>query len=161
MSKKPRKAWNELNKAMGRNHRQGISMQKIDGREFADNGDISEEFSKFFATSGHFGHEVDINSMSVPTASSQFRMEEIDENLTLDLLLGLNIRKATGGDGVSAKLLKTTAPAVAKSLTCLFNCSLRTGKIPQEWKAAIVTPVPKKGRKEDVNSYIGQCLCCL
>ena len=38
-------------------------------------------------------------------------------------------------------------------MTYLFNCSLRTGKIPQEWKAAIVTPVPKKGRKEDVNSY--------
>ena len=153
MSQKPRKAWNELNKAMGRNHHRGISMLKIDGREVSDNGAISEEFSKFFATSGHFGHKVNINSMSVPRASSRFRMEEIHENLTLDLLLGLNIRKATGGDGVSARLLKTTAPAVAKSLTHLFNCSLRTGKIPQEWKAANVTPVPKKGRKEDVNSY--------
>ena len=106
MSKKPRKAWNELNKAMGRNHFQGISMLKIDGREVADNGAISEKFSKFFATSGHFGHEVDINCMSVPRASSQFRMEEIDENLTLDLLLGLNIQKATGEDGISARLLK-------------------------------------------------------
>ena len=39
---------------------------------------------------------------------------------------------------------------LAKSLTQLFNYSLRTGEIPEEWKAANVTPVFKKGRSQQL-----------
>ena len=56
-------------------------------------------------------------------------------------------------DGKSSRLLKLTAPGVARSLTQLFNYSLKTGEIPSEWKSANITPVLKKGRKEDVNNY--------
>ena len=56
-------------------------------------------------------------------------------------------------DGISSRLLKLTAPSVARSLTQLFNYSLQTGEIPSEWKSANITPVLKKGRKEDVNNY--------
>ena len=30
---------------------------------------------------------------------------------------------------------------------------MKTGEIPSEWKSANITPVLKKGRKEDVNNY--------
>ena len=56
-------------------------------------------------------------------------------------------------DGISSRLLKLTAPGIAGSLTHLFNCSLKTGEVPSEWKSANITPVFKKGRKEDVNNY--------
>ena len=71
----------------------------------------------------------------------------------LSYLGKLNIKKATGTDNISAKLLKMTASAIAESLTNLFNYSLDTGRIPSEWKSACVIPVPKKGEKELVESY--------
>lgn len=56
-------------------------------------------------------------------------------------LASLNVRKATGPDGISAKLLKMVAPVISPSLTSLFNYSL----FPAAWKEANVTPVPKSG----------------
>lgn len=86
MSHNPCKAWSELRKAMG--------MLKVDEREVTANRAISEEFSKFFATSGHFRHEVNINSMSC-SAQNKFRAGSCSRQRryrTLDLLLGLNIQ---------------------------------------------------------------------
>jgi len=33
------------------------------------------------------------------------------------------------------------------------NCSWRTGEVPEDWRKAIVTPVFKKGKKEDPGNY--------
>ena len=52
-------------------------------------------------------------------------------------LTNLNVKKATGADGISAKLLRMAAPGIATSLTKLFNYSLKTGQIPRDWKAAL------------------------
>ena len=54
-------------------------------------------------------------------------------------------------DGISSRLLKLTTPGVARSLSQLLI--VKTGEIPSEWKSANITPVLKKGRKEDVNNY--------
>ena len=69
------------------------------------------------------------------------------------LLLGLNTNKATGPDGVTARLLREAAPSISSSLSCLFNMSLKKGKLPCDWKRANVTPVYKKGEKELVTNY--------
>ena len=68
------------------------------------------------------------------------------------LLLGLNTNKATGPDGVTARLLREAAPSISSSLSCLFNMSLKKGKLPCDWKRA-VTPIYKKGKKELVTNY--------
>ena len=44
-------------------------------------------------------------------------------------------------------------PAVSSSLATLFNLSLECGKVPKEWKATRVTPIPKGGDVELVNNY--------
>ena len=46
-----------------------------------------------------------------------------------------------------------SAPVISKSLTSLFNASLKLGQFPQEWKEANVTPVPKNGDNELVTNY--------
>ena len=55
----------------------------------------------------------------------------------------MDTSKAVGMDMVSAKLLKMAAEGITWSLISRFNFSLETGRIPLEWKAAIVTTVPK------------------
>ena len=68
-------------------------------------------------------------------------------------LTNLNVKKATGADGISAKLLRMATPGIPTSLTKLFNYSLKTRQIPRDWKAAHVTPVHKKDVKELAENY--------
>ena len=69
------------------------------------------------------------------------------------MLWDLNVRKSTGVDGISARMLKMAAPAISESLTRLFNTSLETGQIPSQWKEANVTHVRKGGNNLLVKDY--------
>ena len=69
------------------------------------------------------------------------------------VLEALDVTKATGSDGIPARLLKETAEVIAPSLCCLFNKSLNTGTLPDEWKLANVVPVHKKGNAEYTENY--------
>jgi hypothetical protein len=62
----------------------------------------------------------------------------------LKLLRELKTNKATRPDGVSARLLKESAESIADTLVYIFNTSLQTGEVPQDWKEALVTPITKK-----------------
>ena len=69
------------------------------------------------------------------------------------VLRNLDNSKAHGPGGIPARLLTETAYQIAPSLCDLFNKSLRTGVVPQDWKLANVVPVYKKGDKEHVENY--------
>lgn len=77
------------------------------------------------------------------------------------ILCTLNANKATGPDSLSAKLLKECAAELAPSLTALFNLSLSLSTVPDQWKAAHVTPVFKKGDKELCCNYRPISLLCI
>ena len=58
-----------------------------------------------------------------------------------------------GCDGISPKMLKSTAENSASPLAMLFNLSISTGNYPSAWKKARVVPVPKSGDPSLVNNY--------
>ena len=68
-------------------------------------------------------------------------------------LRSLHVSKASGPDGISARLLKETAEQIAPSLTLLYNQSLETGEFPGAWKLANIVPIYKKGNKDHVGNY--------
>lgn len=61
----------------------------------------------------------------------------------LHQLKTMNANKASGPDNLPGTLLKECAAELAPSLTLLFKIIL-SGRIPDLWKAANVTPVFKK-----------------
>ena len=71
----------------------------------------------------------------------------------LSLLSSLNARKATGADGISAKMLKLTGSSIVNSLVKLFNLSLKSGIFPSDWKFARVVPIPKRGNHQSPSNY--------
>ena len=68
-------------------------------------------------------------------------------------LQSLNPNKACGAGEIGSKLLQMVSPGIYQSLIFLFNSSLRSGKVPEEWKAANITQVPKGGNNDDVTNY--------
>ena len=62
------------------------------------------------------------------------------------MLSSIDVAKASGPDGIGARMLKSTAASIAPAVTNLFNLSLRLGRVPSEWKSARVTPVPKSSK---------------
>ncbi len=58
-------------------------------------------------------------------------------------LYNLDISKASGPDGIPARILKECSYQIAPSICDLFNQSLHTGRLPSEWKSADITPIHK------------------
>ena len=75
------------------------------------------------------------------------------ESGVYDLVASLDVSKASGQDGISARMLKETACSIAPSLTKLFNLSLQSGTIPSVWKKSLVVPIPKNSEMKDPSNY--------
>ena len=43
-----------------------------------------------------------------------------------------------------AKLIKEFAYEISVPFTDILNCSFKEGKVPHQWKKAIVVPIPKQ-----------------
>ena len=87
----------------------------------------------------------------------------VSENGAYKLLASLNPRKAAGPDGVPCRLLQAVAKEHAPALTLLFNSSLATSQVPQQWKHALVQPILKRGDSSQAANYRSislTCICC-
>jgi hypothetical protein len=51
------------------------------------------------------------------------------------------------------KFLYETSKSISTPLAHIFNISMHTGKLPDNWKKANVTPLHKKGPKNLVENY--------
>ena len=64
------------------------------------------------------------------------------------LLKEINPYKATGPDCIPAKVLKEMAEELSPSLALIFSASLQQGKIPQDWRKALTTPLLRRVIKQ-------------
>ena len=71
----------------------------------------------------------------------------------------LDTSKSNGCDGISARMLRSTAPSIAPSITNLFNASLKAGFLPVAWKSSHVVPIPNTGDMSNPTNYTGLSLC--
>ena len=76
-------------------------------------------------------------------------------------LKNLNQNKATGPDELPARVLKETAEQIAPIITHIFQQSYNTGKLPNDWLQALVTPIHKKSLKSDPANYRPISLTCI
>lgn len=77
----------------------------------------------------------------------------ISDDEVLNVLLNLDISKATGPDGIPPIVLQRCALALYQPLCYLFNLSLQFSYLPSEWKIHKIIPVFKSGDPTSVKNY--------
>ena len=126
---------------------------KVNNTLITNESEMAETLNDFFASV--FTQE-DISN--IPTIDPlDFRealsTTQITEQLVMEKLNGLKDKNSTGPDGLSTKLFKLFKNHLCYPLTKLFQNSLISGIVPEDWRTANVTPVFKKGGKGNPGNY--------
>lgn len=75
------------------------------------------------------------------------------EDRIRDHLSKLDTCKSMGPDRIHSRALGHLVDVIAKPFSIIFKRSWRTGEVCEDWKKADVTPVFRKGKKEDLGNY--------
>ena len=78
---------------------------------------------------------------------------EISEENILKMLNTLKIDKSPGPDELHPRVLKEISSSITKPLYHIFKQSLDKGKLPSDWKTALVSAIFKKGNKSLASNY--------
>ena len=65
----------------------------------------------------------------------------------------LNAYKSMGPHGLHPRVLKELAEVVAEPFSIIFGKSWLSGKVPDDWRKGHVTPIYKKGSKEEPGNW--------
>jgi len=77
----------------------------------------------------------------------------VEEDCVRDRLSDLDVHKSMGPDGMHSRALRELADVIAEPLVIIFERSWRTGEMPEDRRKGSVTPIFKKGKKEDPGNY--------
>ena len=68
-------------------------------------------------------------------------------------LLNINENKSPGPDNIHPFMIRCLADPLSKPLSILFNKSIKSSTVPDQWLEALITAIYKKGQKNMVDNY--------
>ena len=154
-----RKTWQLINELQSRNTSQTkISELKIGEQVISSPTDIADCFNDHFTSiAKSLADKLPSSSVNPESYLKQvntvFSIDPPSSQIVCKLLSDIDVKKAVGLDAIPNQLLKLAANIVGPSLTIIFKKSIETGIFPCEWKVSRVTPLFKKGDKNNVDNY--------
>jgi hypothetical protein len=159
--KNPKKTWDILRELTGKSKGENsIGNICSEGQTYTDDGEIANQFNKFFAS---VGNQI---SDSIEHTDAKYTDFVQDRPGVLPLDFGTifqaefitiinNLEPKSSGDidGISNKMLKFVKFELATPLMHLFNLSLCTGIFPSKLKMSRTVPIFKSGGPAGCDNY--------
>jgi hypothetical protein len=145
--------WKLVKNCLGNKQSSSIPSMMENDLLIDEDTDKAELLNNYFAAQA----QTPISNTPLPPFSYLTESRLSDINITphsvKQVLLSLDISKATGPDNISNKILKECADSLSKPLTHIFNRSINLGIFPDSWKEAMVTAIFKKLNKQHKENY--------
>eukprot|EP00061_Rhincodon_typus_P012507 g38282.t1 len=119
-------------------------LENAAGEAIIGNKEMAEELNKYFASVFKVKDMSNIPKIQ-EHCGAEVSMVAITKEKLLERLKGLKVYKTPGPDGPHPRVLKEIAEVIVEALVVIFQESLESRRVPQEWKFANVTPLFKKG----------------
>jgi hypothetical protein len=125
---------------------------KVNGNIVSDNISVATILNNYFASV----FTPDLNN-GIPVITRQDNVElnsfVISKNDVVKKLENLKNSSSCGPDGIPNLILKQFSHILSGPLTTIFNKSLQTSEVPDDWKLGDITPIHKKGSKSLPEHY--------
>ena len=151
--------WKTMKKILPGEKKDVSSSIRINETLSSDKTLIANAFNKFFTNTVNRLTDAFTtipgvrNQGSTTREHPAFQFEKVSQTFVSSQLRRLQARKAVGLDSIPARLLIDSADIIAGPLTVIINKSLTSACVPQDWKAARVLPIFKKGKADDMDNY--------
>ena len=113
---------------------------------------ISKDYLDVNNTHQEIDDHQNVYNMTLST-SNPFVIPPISKDFVLKQLTSLQLKKSTGLDNISSKILRIAAPIIAGHLTRIINTSITECNFPSVWKTAKIIPIYKKGDPTKLTNY--------
>lgn len=110
--------------------------------------DICNSFADFFKSV-----YVPTTVSSCPVSFYPDRPIKINNNIILDLINRLELKKGAGPDRIPPIFIKSCKENLVYPLRIIYESSLKNGIFPEKWKISHIIPIFKSGQKNDVANY--------
>ncbi|CAH1277366.1 Hypp9585 [Branchiostoma lanceolatum] len=129
------------------------ALVRSDGSTAQTDQEKAEELNNFFASVFTSEDLSTIPRVDARQSETTLGSLEVTEEAVRKKLEALNPNKSAGPDNIHPRILRELAGELAYPLAILFNKSLKSAKLPEEWKVAHITPIHKKGARTQAGNY--------
>lgn len=145
--------WRAINGAMDRLRCHSLPTLQHEGQELMTSRSKAAVLNEVFAAKATIDDDGRPPPPQGKVTDATMTNVSIQCNDVWKQLRALKDGKATGPDGISARVLRECAMELTPSLTHLFCLTLQEGQIPTGWKHGRITAVHKSGAKANPDNY--------
>ena len=112
-------------------------------------------YSHLFVSQNIPSENVNDNTLSFISNNfdSSILNEQISDEEIIKSIKRSKNNKSPGPDGISVEMYKETLALILPFLNKLFNAIFDSGNFPESWCKSIITPIYKKGSRNDPSNY--------
>src|SRR6218665_2727232 len=123
----------------------------VDDEEAAEVGLLNKYLSSVF-TLEDLGNILEPKQTCLDSGNGLAQIIFTKENV-VEQQKRLKTDKSPGIDELHPKFLHEVREEIGEALALIFNKSMQTGDVPQEWRDALIVPLFKKGNRSDPCNY--------